>query len=256
MSMKRSKVEIVLCATQRCGSTMVVEDMRNTEVLGNPEEWFIPWVEDKPNRDYDQELESIRRRATGKNGVLSIKIMANQIFSINSRMSKGKVEGESRPFSFFHSEFQDANWVWIQRRDIVAQAVSREIARQTGINHATRGEEHFAGRLLAGYKDSYNESVQYQYGRILGECLSITLENLTWRRFFSDFHIEPLTIFYEDICLDESMRYLDSIAARSDIEIQGAKKSRKLVRLSNSKNQDLINQFYADMSARNFNISV
>jgi LPS sulfotransferase NodH len=30
--------EIILCATQRCGSTMVIEDMRNTGVLGMPEE--------------------------------------------------------------------------------------------------------------------------------------------------------------------------------------------------------------------------
>lgn len=42
---------ILLCATQRCGSTMIVEDMRNSEVLGAPREHFLPWAAAKEDKD-------------------------------------------------------------------------------------------------------------------------------------------------------------------------------------------------------------
>ena len=69
--------EIILCATQRCGSTMIVEDMRNTGVLGMPEEWFIPWQKDRSDEDLAKDLASIRRRASSQNGVCAIKVMCH-----------------------------------------------------------------------------------------------------------------------------------------------------------------------------------
>ena len=70
--------ELVLCATQRCGSTMITEDMRNTGVLGNPQEWFLRWnLAGVQDTDWKVALEELFARATGVNGVMAVKVMMN-----------------------------------------------------------------------------------------------------------------------------------------------------------------------------------
>lgn len=138
--------EIILCATQRCGSTMVIEDMRNTGVLGMPEEWFIPWQQGRSGEDLTASLANIRKRARTANGISAIKVMANQLHGIENNL-KHVIKPPPGPMFFrFHKVFENAVWVWLRRDDIVAQAVSRVMAKQTGINHATAGEAHFAGK--------------------------------------------------------------------------------------------------------------
>jgi len=75
---------IVICATQRCGSTMVVEDMRATGVLGVPEEYFIPWKTSNEDIDWSQQLRQIEKKSSTDNGVAAVKIMANQLLDIEN----------------------------------------------------------------------------------------------------------------------------------------------------------------------------
>jgi len=70
-------IDIILCATQRCGSTLIVEDMRNCKELGNPEEYFIPWNNPASHSSWKQSYLPICKKAKGVNGVSSVKIMAN-----------------------------------------------------------------------------------------------------------------------------------------------------------------------------------
>ncbi len=246
--------DIVLCATQRCGSTMVVEDMRNTGVMGQPEEWFIPWDPAKNTTNWEKALSSVRKRATGENGVLAIKVMANQLYNVDACLKTfiGGPDGEC--CSRVAKEFENAVWVKLTRRDIVGQAISRVMSRQTGINHATAAAEdaHFAGNLQAGYQKDYNKGTVYRYGAILRETTAITLENLAWDRFFAANQISFKEIFYEDIADDTYMSHLDVIAEMAGIDGPIPKFRRKLVKLANGKNRKWRNQFFADAAARNF----
>lgn len=248
--------EIILCATQRCGSTMVIEDMRNTGVLGMPEEWFIPWQQDRSGEDLTASLASIRKRARTANGISAIKVMANQLHGIENNL-KHVIKPPPGPMFFrFHKVFENAVWVWLRRDDIVAQAVSRVMAKQTGINHATAGEAHFAGKLLAGYRDDYNAQTRYDYDTILRECTAITLENLAWRRFFESFRITPLTLIYEDVVSDDSFTHLDRIADAVGIAGPLEKQPRKLVKIGNSRNQDFSKRFHADAANHHFRVDL
>lgn len=244
--------EIILCATQRCGSTMIVEDMRNTGVLGMPEEWFIPWQKDRSDEDLAKDLASIRRRASSPNGVCAIKVMANQLHWIENNL-KQVIKPPPGPMFFrFHKVFEKAIWVWLRREDIVAQAVSRLMARQTGINHATNGEGHFAGKLLAGYRDDYNATTRYDYDLILRECTAITLENLSWRRFFDSFSITPITVIYEDVAADTALGHLDILTIAAKVEGPISKSARKMVKVGNSRNNEFANKFYREVVSRKF----
>ena len=102
--------EIILCATQRCGSTMIVEDMRNTGVLGVPEEWFIPWDPQKTDINWAENLAGVRKRATGENGVMAIKVMANQLHNIEACLET-VIPTQGALFSRFHAVFADAESV-------------------------------------------------------------------------------------------------------------------------------------------------
>ncbi len=245
--------EIVLCATQRCGSTMIVEDMRNTGALGMPEEWFIPWNPKKIDINWTDNLAGVRKRASGENGVMAVKVMANQLHNIETCLETVVPTATGPLFSRFHTIFKDATWVWIRRTDVVAQAVSRLMAQQTGVNHATDGEKHFAGNLMVGGdRANYNENTQYRYDAILKECTSITLETIAWDRFFRTFGITPLVLTYEDVITDPAMLHLDAMHATTGNTTPLVKKERVIKKLGNSRSRDFVEKFHHETAERQF----
>lgn len=178
--------------------------------------------------------------------------MANQLNGIENNL-KEVIKPPPGPLFFrFHKIFEKAVWVWLRREDIVAQAVSRMIAKQTGINHATSGEGHFAGKLLAGYHDDYNSHAQYNYEEIMRECTAITLENLAWQRFFDSFNISPIMFYYEEVVKDASLSHLDIMASAAGITTPLAKKDRKLVKIGNSRNDKFVEFFHREAAGRSF----
>ena len=224
---------------------MIVEDMRNTGVLGVPEEWFIPWNPNDLDIDWKRDLAEIRTRASGQNGVMSVKVMANQLHNIEECL-KFVVNPSSGPLFFrFHTVFANASWVWIRRTDIVGQAVSRFMAEQTGINHATDAADHFAGNLMiGGDRTTYNQDAQYNYDAILQECAAITRETTVWKEFFRAFNIKPLILIYEDVINDNEMLHLDAISAMIGNPVELTKAERTIKKLGNSRNSDFIKRFH------------
>nr|WP_321506850.1 Stf0 family sulfotransferase [uncultured Celeribacter sp.] len=245
---------IILCATQRCGSTMVVEDMRNTGELGLPEEWFLPWAAEKPGINWRQALAGVAQRAQSDNGVVALKIMANQLGPVEDCLAQFMPPDFASPFGRFAQITRAAHFVYIMREDIVLQAISRLIARQTGINHATRHKDdpHFAGNLLAGYDSGYNAETHYSYEDIRNECRRITLENLLWQHFFSVHAITPLILRYEQLCRDSTMRHLDQIATLAGLPAPQRREERKMVKMGNQRNAQWRGRFFTDLVTRGF----
>lgn len=235
---------------------MVIEDMRNTGVMGEPEEWFVPWAVTKPNINWKEAFEGVMRRSTGPDGRQAIKVMANQLAPVDACLSTFMTTSLNGLFPVFAETFQ--KWVFIKltRKDVVSQAISRVMSRQTGINHATGKAEntHFAGNLQRGYDPDYNNQTVYDYGAISAEVNSIILENLAWQRFFETNSIQATELFYEDICEDPEMSYLDTIAIKARILETFPRKTRKLVKLSNNRNTQWRDAFFEDAAARNFKV--
>lgn len=247
-------VNIVLCATQRCGSTMVIEDMRNTGVLGMPEEWFVPWDPAKPKVNWSKALSDVKRRGTGENGVFAIKVMANQVDKVDACL-KGAVDPTTDGmYPRFAAAFKDAIWIKLTRRDTVEQAISRIMAQQTGINHSTRNAEddHFAGNLSKGYDTSYNDKTIYRYGAVLRHATAVTLENLAWSRFFEQHAITPHEFIYEDVAADADKTHLDVMGELAGINGPVPKAERRMVKLANEKNASWKDRFYRDAAANMF----
>jgi len=241
--MMKAKNLIILCATQRCGSTMVVEDMRNTGVLGNPEEYFIPWNPQKIDVNWLESLEGISQKASTENDVVCIKVMANQLPSVNECLKQAWGEKNinlTGDYPYFRALTKNASYVFLRRDSIVRQAISREMSRQTGVNHATKNssDDHFAGNLMKGYSSSYNEKVTFRESSLSADVISIVRENTTWENYFTSWSIKnPLVLRYEEICKN-SPSYLERIAKYSSIELETdlLPKKRSMVKLSNELN--------------------
>lgn len=247
-------MQIILCATQRSGSTMIVEDMRNTGVLGNPKEWFVPWDPAKTLVNWQEKIVDVKQRASGVNGVLAIKVMAKQLHPVNACLAEAYPAREDAEFGHFASAFREAKWVRIIRRDTVSQAISRLMAQQTGINHATARpeDEHFAGNLARGYDTNYNHKTKYSYEKLLSFVTAIVLENLAWDSFFASHKITPVELVYEDIVRDTDMAYLDVLAAHIGLDCELKRQPRKMVKMGNSRNREWRERFFKDAAANRF----
>ena len=249
-------IDIILCATQRCGSTLVVEDMRNSSVLGIPEEYFIPWTKRQTKTNWQAAFNSICKRSQGSNGISSIKIMANQLPAVEEGLATFLDPKTDCSFPSVAAAFTSSKWVWLKRDNIVAQAISRVMAKQTSINHATGTSEqdHFAGNLLKGYKDDYNKNSVYRFEAILNQVVSIELENLCWRRFFQTASIVPLILVYEDIIAGQDMYHLGLIADLVNIDNCINKVPRRMVKLSNSVSIEWEERFFHDLARLDYKI--
>jgi len=233
---------------------MVVEDMRNTGVLGVPEEWFLSWDPDKAGADWKEALAGLQKRATGQNGVMAVKVMANQLQNVEDCLKTYLRPPPGPRYFRLHKVFEDAKWVRLVRKGVVAQAISRLMALQTGVNHATstQDQEHFAGNLMRGYKEDYNARARYDYAMILRECTAITLENLAWDHFFRDHGIEPLTLVYEEVAKDKEMGHLDQLAELAGLDEEPERQPRKMVKVGNQRNSDFEKLFMADAAQRQY----
>lgn len=246
---------ILLCATQRCGSTLLVEDIKRTNVLGNPREHFINWrVGDE--KDWGASLSNIIDRSKTPNGVSSFKIMAKQLRGLEYGLSHIFQTDSQTLFPHVAEYFKDSTFIYLKRENVVAQGISREMARQTGINHATaqKDQDHFAGNLMKGYTSSYNNKAQYKFSSLRNASNSVIYENLLWERFFAQNEISPIRMTYE-INMNRSKReILDDVAraAKIDISKSSISEDRTIVKLSNSKNEEWEAMFFDDLLVKEF----
>lgn len=241
---------LIICGTQRCGSTIVLDDMRQTGVLGQPEEYFIPFDPANERADWDARFRAILARGTSENGVFSVKIMADQLEKIEGCLAPAVPNQAAQKgplFPHLTGKLKGSVFIVIKRQNIIRQAVSRVIARQTGVNHAVResGDTLFAGNRLKGDKDTYNAQAVYDAQAIEKEISNIRRENSLWEKFFMSNGIEPLRLTYEDLAAGPET-YLHDLAGRVDISLPKTLPERSIQRLSNQVNEDWTKRYLAD----------
>jgi LPS sulfotransferase NodH len=138
---------LIVCATQRSGSTLLCELLKATGVAGVPAEWFQhfkdtgladqprqymaglhdpqvnallpPFDPGTPETEFD--FAAVRRAGTTPNGVFAAKIMWSHTDDLWARL-KGRT---------LEDEFGPLRYIQVIRRDKVAQAVSLWTAIQT-----------------------------------------------------------------------------------------------------------------------------
>jgi trehalose 2-sulfotransferase len=215
----------LVCATQRSGSTLLCELLKDTGVAGRPHEFFeavrdtgvpphprdfLHGVEIPEARrirddsrppvapaysslaglaDYREHLQRTFALGTTSNGVFGAKLMFNQLDELHV------LAGRLPEFSGLEIDvllehlFGAPRYIWISRRDVVRQAVSMWKALQTRRWRAGDGDDDRVGASVVA---------QYRFDAIDHLVRRFEAEERGWESFFSRNDIQPLIVAYED----------------------------------------------------------
>ena len=171
----------MICSTGRSGSSLLCSLLINTEVMGVPHEYFsdvhgkplitrfgIPVT---PNFDLEKYFAAIEKWRTTSNGVFGVKAHINQCLPYFRN-------------GFIKQHFKNLKFVYMLRKNIVAQAVSLAIASQT-----EKWTSHGTAKKAAEYNFEYIQK---------GIGVTVT-HNAIWDQIFAANEISPHIVFYEDL---------------------------------------------------------
>lgn len=205
---------IAVVGGARSGSTLLCSLMAQTQRLGMPDEFF----KKKPFRSWEiaKKSDTIELRCrlalsngTSPNGVCGIKLFAHHVDRIQNDVS-------------LFEWFPNPSFVWIHRRDLLGQAISSAIARQTG-----RYREFYADKgIVPEYSvNEINDLIEWS-----------ALEEARWREYFARTGITPHELCYEDLVKqpqEEIRKLSDFIGIPVDLERVDPGKSPVTVQRSN-----------------------
>lgn len=246
--MKNKKASwIVLCATQRSGSTMVCDDL-NRHGLGYPEERYLGIVRGMKNNNFDrlkQRLNRISNECLNKEtNVASVKIMANYADDLNRAFDMYyEREEPSEDWSSLATFFKNATFVMLHRGNVLEQALSRNVSRKTGVNHLVESKD---GNFVPGNSSDklaaqYSDRAKITMADLRKETRDIVIENHMWSMFFVRNRITPHYLHYEQCA--QSTEYLLPIVNSIGYDLPEGVRERNVKKLPKGKTQPLAARF-------------
>lgn len=237
------KKSIILCATQRCGSTMICEEIRNFEVLGNPEEYYIPWTKNNLDKyNWKNVQRDVIQKGLSKNNVFSVKIMSDQLMGISERFHTYYTQIDNALMllpKVYNEMSEELFWVRIIRKNTIKQAISRVMATQTGVCHAVdQDSDKFFAENIINYNEIYNKDANYNYEEVIKEINNIKKEEILWNKFFTDNKIKPFRIVYEE-AYEDTYDVIEKLAEVCGVDTSDVvRKEKKIKKLSNKLNKE------------------
>ena len=252
----------MFCATQRTGSTLIFDDFLN--IVGayrkNPEilyEWIIRKKTELP---WDEVWNEICAR-NRLQGYFFCKVMFHYTPRISSFIERNTYEGvalshEFRPeqFDAFHSFFANAIWVYVDRRDVFAQAVSMYMAESTNVWEKLVRQPKPGVVTIPDRPNAVPESeVRYDSRKLKGFLRSFLNEREQWQRFFEHYKIEPIRIAYEEADRDYP-HYLNELLAATGLQSVAEPPPRRMIKVGSQRNEEwsayLRNEVIAELFSR------
>ena len=164
----------VVCSNPRSGSTYLVLLLASTGVLGFPWEWLrgdgglAHHDFETYTTDAQEQVEAVLREGQTPNGICSLKMFPEHF--------------DTRTESNWAKRLPALHYVYLTREDILGQAISLAIARQT----------HSYASWTARYHDPIYSTEQIR------RCLNfLATGEARWRMFFAMNGISPLKLVYE-----------------------------------------------------------
>ncbi|MFO1060277.1 MAG: Stf0 family sulfotransferase [Dongiaceae bacterium] len=169
-------VRYAICTTPRSGSHFLALMMKNTGLFGCPLEYFhgeyLPiWRRRAEAEGFGSVIRFLEGRRTGANGRLGIKIDRASLPATVAEIGPGFLRGDWR-------------FVFLRRRDLLAQALSWTAAAQTGA-----WKSDWARRGAAAYS---RHEIAWRVGLA-------ARQNASWQQFFAERGQVPLELVYEDV---------------------------------------------------------
>jgi len=203
----------VICCTPRSGSHFFADGLISTGVAGRPREVFprklvaddaaardALLTQSPPESSYDDELDAayvrtILEQGTTPNGIFGTVIHWFQLNDAVRRIQAYLQSKDFTPHEALSGSFPNLSYIWLRRQDKIAQAVSWYKAIETGQYVKLQG-------AVTDHKQK--ASLEFNYDRIKTYWSALRSFDNGWRFFFEANKINPLTIYYEDVCKDYS----------------------------------------------------
>lgn len=232
----RANKSLILCATQRTGSTVVFDDLRN--VLGyGPccSEILYDRIILKNAKCGWPEVWNEVRRVHDVEGYFVDKVMFHYTPQISAfiegtyRAAKPCFTFSPELFDGFYDAFRDATWVYIYRRDVFAQAVSMYIAEATEVweRRVTEPRPSDPSALLTNY----------DFEKLRRYLQAFLEEREQWQKFFRYYGIQPITITYEEAAAGYP-GYLKELLTHIGLAMVERPWQRRLVKLGGRLNEE------------------
>ena len=183
----------IIASVQRSGTHLLCTLLRCTGVAGLPAEHFLA----KPGETWERRwkspsriayVERVLRDNTTSNGVFGTVLMWSY-FDRTLQMLREIAEYQNlESADLLAAVLHKPKYIWLRRRNRVEQAVSWEIACQTGVWAQKTGE-----------KTRPRGAPKFDFKVIDEWCNRIAEHETAWANYFRENQIEPLTLFYEDV---------------------------------------------------------
>src|SRR5436305_11544080 len=182
----------LICATPRSGSSFLGEALRNTGLIGIPEEYFLPpnkrrWQNAWNTPTFSEYMAEVFRRGTSLNGVFGVKLMWGYFGQFRKQIQHLPGNRYQTTHEGLNSVFPKLSYVWMRRRDKVRQAVSHAKARQTNVGIVP---DEFVPKTI-------REPV-FSFQQLHFMVRELETHDVAWQRYFATHGIRPYTVFYED----------------------------------------------------------
>ena len=188
----------ILCSTPRTGSTLLCSLLQATGVAGYPESYFRSqdiaarakaWgiCRQDGSFTFEDYLNCVLERGRSTNDVFSTRVMWGTMAELTSNLRLIGTAGDD--LEVLSQAFGTTKFVYLERIDRVAQAISRLRAEQTHVWHVTDSADHANPKREA----FYNEAAIQHY---IDESEA---HDRAWNKWFHQNNILPLRLNYEDL---------------------------------------------------------
>ena len=245
----------MICSHPRSGSTLLGEAIRFAGGLGCPLEYlhrgFRPTIAARWQApDLDAYAAALHRHRTEPNGVCSIKLFWQDVEDVAHERAPDRFPPPgTKPAAAMHGrDYRDLRalvadllpnpeFVYLERRDRVRQAVSAMVAMQTGLWRSIPG----VGRQQAV------GAAAYDYEEILRLIALADYSHEQWCGFFAANGAEPYRVTYEEL-VDEFERVMNGLFAR--LGSASAPPPRRMQRQADQTTEAMVLRFLRDHAAR------
>jgi len=217
----------VLAMTARTGSTLLCALLEQSGLLGRPDEYVNPrgpvqmFYRHHPASNPTQYLSNIARAYQTPNGVFGLKTTFSDLEPVLKAVSLSSLLGPIR-------------FIALEREDMIAQAVSLQMAKASGVWHRR------ADGSSVGDGQVRSEAL-LSVDSIVGAIDELVRGRLQWERFFALYGIRPLRLTYEQLVAAPAQT-IARIAAHVGVELDGFQPdlSRAPRLLADARNEALI----------------
>jgi LPS sulfotransferase NodH len=186
-------IPYIIASVQRSGTHLLCSILRSTGIAGTPEEHFLSKPAETWEKRWDAPsrvayVQNVLRQNTASNGVFGTVVMWSYFERMLEMLQEIPVYKNLNGAQLLAAVFRKPKYIWMRRRNHVEQAVSWEIACQTGI-WSQKAEKKSQPRAI----------LRFDFKVIDEWCNRIAAHDDGWANYFGENQIEPLILFYEDV---------------------------------------------------------